>query len=160
VTSMTGRAAIHAHQQRIEAVFARATALANDPELLADHAKYLCVLVSGFIEKSLSEVVLEHARRTGAPSLQRFVEATTARFTNAKSAKVLQFLATFDPDWRRLVEGVLVDEYKDAFDSVVALRHQIAHGSSVGVTFVRIKDYFAAIVDVIETIQQTCIPDR
>lgn len=156
---MTGRAAIHGHQQRIDAVFARAAALHNDPELLADHAKYLCVLVSGFIEKSLSEVVLEHARRVGAPSLQRFVEANTGRFTNANSERVLQLLATFDPEWRREIEGVLVDEYKDAFDSVVSLRHRIAHGSSVGVTFVRMKDYFAAIVEVIEKIQRTCIPD-
>jgi len=160
MTFMTGRAAIHSHQQRIDAVFARATALVNDTELLADHAKYLCVLVSGFIEKSLFEIVLEYSRRAGAPSLQRFVEAKTARFTNANSEKVLQLLATFDPDWRLQIEGILVDKYKDAFDSVVRLRHKIAHGSSVGVTFVQIKDYFTAIVYVIETIQRTCIPDR
>jgi hypothetical protein len=157
---MTGRAAIHSHQQRIEAVFARSVALTQDAELLADHAKYLCVLVSGFIEKSLSEIVLEHARRTGAPSLQRFVEANTSRFTSAKAEKVLQLLAIFDPDWRRQIESTLVDKNKDAFDSVVSLRHQIAHGSSVGITFVRIKDYFESIVDVIELIQQTCIPDK
>jgi hypothetical protein len=118
------------------------------------------VLVSGFIEKSLSEIVLEHARRTGAPSLQRFVEANTSRFTSAKAEKVLQLLAIFDPDWRRQIESTLVDKNKDAFDSVVSLRHQIAHGSSVGITFVRIKDYFESIVDVIELIQQTCIPDK
>ncbi|HET7238138.1 MAG TPA: HEPN domain-containing protein, partial [Terrimicrobiaceae bacterium] len=150
----------HSHQQRIEAALARSTALADDPELLADHAKYVCVLVSGFIEKSLSEIVLEHSRRVGAPSLERFVEANTARFTNANTEKVLQLLGSFDPDWRRTFEGILVDRYKDAFDSVVGLRHQIAHGVSVGVTYVRIKDYFQAIKEAIELIQQECIPDR
>ena len=71
---MTGRVAIHSHRQRIEAAFARSTGASGDAELLADHARYLCVLVSGFIEKSLAEIVLEHARRVAAPSVQRFVE--------------------------------------------------------------------------------------
>lgn len=156
---MTGRAAIHSHQQRIEAVFARSTVLSSDPELLADHAKYLCVLVSGFIEKSLSEIVLEHSRRVGAPSLQRYVEANTARFTNANTAKVLQLLGSFDPDWRQTFETILVDQHKDSLDSVVGLRHQIAHGVSVGVTYARIRDYFKDIKEVITLIQEKCIPD-
>ena len=92
---MPGSLSIHSHQQRIEAVFARSAALDYNPELLADHAKYLCVLVSGFIEKSLSEIVLEHARRVGAPSLQRFVEIN--RICNEKpvgmsSSKVTGFI--------------------------------------------------------------------
>lgn len=157
--SMTGRAAIHSHQQRIDAVFERTGHLVDDLELQADQARYLCVLVSGFIEKAMCEVVFEHARRVGAPSLQRFVEAHAGRFTNANSEKVLQLLGTFDPDWRREVAVILVDEYKDAFDSVVSLRHQIAHGSSVGVTYVRIKNYFHAITHIIERIQRICIPD-
>lgn len=157
---MTGRLAIHSHRQRIEAVFKRSAAISEDTELLADHAKYLCVLVSGFIEKALSEIVLEHSRKVGAPSLQRFVEKNTARFTNANSERVLQLLGSFDPDWQRTMESILVDKYKDAFDSVLSLRHQIAHGSSVGVTYTRIKDYFESIIAVIEEIQDLCIPAK
>lgn len=156
---MTGRAAIHSHRQRIKAAFARSSLASHDSELLADHAKYLCVLVSGFIEKSIAEIVLEHARRVGAPSVQRFVERSTARFTNANSEKILQLLGSFDPDWRNNVESVLVNQYKDAFDSVVSLRHQIAHGSSVGITYIRINDYFEAISKMIDYIQDLCIPN-
>ena len=156
---MMGRASIHGHRQRIEAAFARSELASHDAELLADHAKYLCVLISGFIEKSLAEIALEHARRAGAPSVQRFVEKNTARFTNANAEKVLQLLGSFDPDWRKNVESVLVDQYKDAFDSVVSLRHQIAHGASVGVTYVRIREYFKAINEVIDYIQDICIPN-
>ena len=155
---MRGRAAIHGHCKRIEAAFDRSAAISHDPELLSDYAKYLCVLVSGFIEKSLAEIALEHARRVGAPSVQRFFEKNTARFTNANSEKVLQLLGSFDPDWRSDVENILVDQNKDAFDSVVNLRHQIAHGASVGVTYIRIKEYFKAIKKVIEHIQDLCIP--
>lgn len=157
---MTGRAAIHSHQKRIEAVFTRSGTLASDPELSADYAKYLCVLVSGFVEKSLSQIVLEHARRVGALSLQRYVEANTTRFTNANTEKILQLLGSFDPDWRRAFEAILVDQYKDAIDSVVSLRHHVAHGSSVSITYVQVKKYFEAIIEVIGLIQQECIPNR
>lgn len=157
---MIGRAAIHSHRQRIDAAFARSATIASvDAELSADHAKYLCILVSGFIEKSLAEIVLEHARRVSAPSVQKFVETNTARFTNANSKKVLELLGSFDSDWRYKVEQVLVDQYKDAFDSVVGLRHQIAHGHSVGVTYARIKQYFVAIAEIIDFIQDVCIPN-
>lgn len=156
---MIGRAAIHSHRQRIEAAFSRSESASHDAELLSDHAKYLCVLVSGFIEKSLTEIALEHARRASGPSVQRFVEKNTTRFTNANAEKVLQLLGSFDPDWRINAERILVDQYKDAFDSVVSLRHQIAHGESVGVTYSRIKNYFEAISEVIDHIQDLCIPN-
>lgn len=84
---MKGRLSIYSHQQRIKTAFARADLLENDSELLADFAKYSCILVSGFIEKSLAEIVLEHTRRVAAPSLQKFVEHNTSRFTNANSEK-------------------------------------------------------------------------
>ncbi len=157
---MTGRASINSHRQRIEAVFARSTSLSQDTELLADHAKYLCVLVSGYVDKALSEIVLEHARRVGAPSLQRYVERNTSRFTNANATKVIQLLGSFDSDWEKAMNSFLVDKYKDALDSVISLRHQIAHGSSVGVTFVRIKEYFESIVEVVDRIQEICIPEK
>lgn len=155
---MKGRAAIHSHRQRIEAAFSRSESLQHDAELLADHAKYLCVLVSGFVEKAMAEIVLEHARRVGAPSLQRYVERNTSRFTNANSTKIIQLLGSFDPDWEKVMGAFIVDEYKDALDSIISLRHQIAHGSSVGVTYVRIKKYFESVIKVIERIQDVCIP--
>jgi hypothetical protein len=86
---MTGKAAVVSDQQRLDAIFARAQGLQSDPELLSDFAKYLCILVSGFLEKSLAELVLEHSRQTGGPTLQRYVESNTKRFTNANAEKIV-----------------------------------------------------------------------
>lgn len=156
-----GRYSIYRHKKRIKDVFKRAEddVDIDNTELRSDLAKYLCVLVSGFIEKSLVEIAIEHARRTGAPSLQRFVEKQTSRFTNANAEKTLQFLASFNQNWRDDFEKVFNDEYKDAFNSVVSIRHQIAHGSSVGITYHNIKNYFNAICKMIDYLQDLCIPD-
>jgi hypothetical protein len=156
---MTGRHAIASHQQRIETVFSRAGGLNADPELLADFSKYLCILVAGFIEKSFSEIALEHARRCGAPSLQNFVERNTSKFTNANASKIVQFLGAFDSDWRSRIENYLVDEKKDAVDSIYGLRNNIAHGVSVGITYARMKDYYAEVKSLIVFAQDLCIPE-
>ena len=124
----------------------------------ADFAKYLCVLVSGYLEKAVVELVQEHARRCGAPSLQRFVEQKTRHFTNANAQKLQDLLGSFDPDWRKNVEGFLVDELKDAVDSIVALRNTIAHGNSVSVTYHRVSDYYQCVQQVIDKIADLCVP--
>lgn len=154
---MVGSQAIDAHRKRIDAAFERAKALESNPELLADFAKYLCVLVSGFLEKSISEIVLEYARGSGSPSLQRYVERNTARFTNANSERILSLLGAFDPEWRNKMAEFLVDEFKDATDSVYSLRNQIAHGSSVGLTYHRISNYYLAIKKVVEKAKEICL---
>ncbi len=42
-------------------------------ELWADYARYLCILVSGYIETSISYIIREHARRNGSLTLQKYI---------------------------------------------------------------------------------------
>ena len=129
---MTGLAEISRLKQRLDSTFKRANNIGQDAELQSDFARYLCVLVSGYIEKALIELVLEHARQRGAPTLQRFVEQqTTKRFNNPNASRVQELLGSFDTGWQKEIEKFLIDERKDAVDSIVALRNAIAHGGSV-----------------------------
>jgi hypothetical protein len=155
---MNGKAEVHRLKQKLDATFERIQAIGDDLELKADFAKYLCVLVSGYLEKAVVELVQEHARRCSAPSLQRFVEQKTRHFTNANAQKLQGLLGSFDPDWRKNVEGFLVDELKDAVDSIVALRNTIAHGNSVSVTYHRVSDYYQCVQQVIDKIADLCVP--
>lgn len=156
---MTGRAEVHRLRQRLDATFQRVAKIGRDDvELQADFAKYLCVLVSGYLEKAVAELVLEYARRSGSPALQRFVELQTRRFTNANTERVLSLLGSFDPDWRQSLESGLNAELKDAVNSVIDLRNHIAHGDSVGLTYQRIANYYARIQRVVECIADLCAP--
>lgn len=155
---MTGRAEVSRLKQRLDSTFQRVKGAEFDPELQSDFARYLCVLVSGYFEKAVSELVLEHARKAGGPSLQRFVEARTRRFTNANAARVLDLLGSFDADWQRTMSSHLVDELRDAVNSVVSLRNRIAHGNSVGLTYQRISEYYIRVEKVINLIADLCVP--
>lgn len=155
---MTGRAEVARLEKRLDATFQRikifgATA---DIEVQSDFARYLCVLVSGYLEKAVAELVLEHARRNSRVSLQRFVEYKTRHFMNANCQKLTELLGGFDPEWRRGLEQFLVDDIKDAVDSVVSLRHRIAHGGTGDVTYQRILGYYERIKKVVNHIGALC----
>lgn len=149
--------AIFSHQQRIDAAFARASQLRAEPELQADFARYLCVLVAGFIEKSLSEVALEHAKQNGSPTLQKYVERNVYKLTNANAEKVLAFVGSFSSTWRESMEHFIVDERKAALDSVYGLRNGIAHGKNVGLTYSQISSYYRCVKEVVRELEALCI---
>ncbi len=155
---MTGRAEVERQRQKLDATFKRASTIGGDAELLSDFARYLCVLVAGFLEQAVVELVLEHVRTHSGVSVQRHLEGRLRRFTNANTQRIRDILGSFDSDWRIDLERYLVDEYKDAVDSVVDLRHRISHGHSVDVTMARVKDYYDRVKDVVEHIGKLCVP--
>src|SRR5438128_11059911 len=155
---MTGRAEVHRLKQVLDATFQRAANLSGDPELQSDFARYLCVLVSGFLEKAVSELILEHTRRHAGPSVQRFVESRGRRLTNVNAQRLQETLGMFKTEWRDDLKRFLVDERKDAVNSIVALRNTIAHGQSVGVTFVRVKEYYRLVQSVVDRVADLCAP--
>ena len=155
---MTGQAEVHQLKQRLDATFNRVKDIGQDAELQSDFAKYLCVLVSGYIERALIALVLEHARKKGAPTLQRFVEQRTKKFTNANAERILQLLGDFNSGWRQELENILLDEQRAAVDSVVNLRNTIAHGGSPELTYSGIADYYKQAQYVIDQVAKLCIP--
>ena len=147
---MTGTVEISRLRSRIAATLTRAPLPTADPEVQSDFAKYFCVLVTGLLETALTALVLEVAQRRSAPEIARYVERHLDRWTNPNCEKIAQLLGDFSPGWRSSIEGYLVDERKDAVNSLVALRHQIAHGENVGTTLGQVKRYYATVIDVID----------
>lgn len=145
-------------EQRLDATFRRIDASGLESEVLSDFARYLCVLVSGYLEKAVYELVLEHARKNGAPSLQRFIDHRTKRFTNANAQKLRDILGDFDSEWGGRFETGIDSELKDGVNAVVDLRNKIAHGDSVGVTYRTVADYYIRVKKVIDYIADLCVP--
>lgn len=135
---MTGRAEVWRLENRLEAVFGRAAAGNMDLELQSDMARYLCVLVSGYIEQAIIELLMEHTRQRAHPSVLKHVEQRLRRFANPKVQRIYDLVGSFDGDWRANLESFIVDERRDALNSVVDLKNTIAHGQSVNVTLSRV----------------------
>lgn len=153
---MTSHAEVSTLKKRLDATFERAKDVGQDTELQSDFARYLCVLVSGYIEQAIVHIVLGHARESNTPTLERFVERRTRRFANAKIGRIQELLGDFDADWRKEFEELLVDEQRDAVNSIVSQRNIIAHGGSVEVTYLRIKKYYQEAQCVIDRVAEVC----
>jgi hypothetical protein len=123
-------------------------------ELRADFSRYLCVLVSGYLEQSLRNAAAEYVRFRASPTVANFAIKSTDRISNLNTDRILGFLISFDPSWEVPLNALLVDEVKDAINSVVALRHGIAHGQPGDLTYERIARYYGQVKRAIAEIEK------
>jgi hypothetical protein len=151
---MNGYAEVVRLRKRLDAVFSRAPSSSSDIELQADFAKYLCVLVSGFFENALIALVLDYVEKRSSPGVTAFVERQLGFWTNPNTEKICTLFGAFDPDWRQELEQYLIDEKKESVNSLVALRHKIAHGESVGTSLSQIRRYYQTITEVVDDIDK------
>jgi ubiquinone biosynthesis protein UbiJ len=86
------------------------------------------------------------------------VERKLARTTNLNAERLAQLVGALDIDWEDDVRSYMGDVRKAAIDSVVALRHEIAHGQPTGVTLVAVTSYYHAIKEVVEYIADLADP--
>ena len=155
---MTGRAEVNRQRAHLDSVFSRVKGLNADAELLSDFARYLCVLVSGFVEQATIELLIEYARTHANTRILGHVERSIRHLTNLKTQRLIDVVGGFDADWRYRLETFIVDEYKDALDGIVELRNNVAHGKYVGVTLSRVDDYYVRIKKIINRVADLVIP--
>ena len=145
-------------EQRLDHLFKQTSELPENPEVQANWARYLCVLVSGYIEVAAIAIYTEYAANSASPQVARFVSGRLASVANANWERYLQLLGSFDKDMRDALEAMNVDGTKEAFDAVVANRNQIAHGKDTGITFHRIKEYYSKIQKEIHRLSNDILP--
>ena len=143
-------------RQRLDNLFARIGALGGDIELQSHWARYLCVLVSGYLETSVRRIYSEYARTRAAENVADYVYAQLSSFQNPKMEKILELTGSFSREWADDLKVATEGEQKDAVDSIVANRHRIAHGESVGITYATMRRYYENAVRVVELIEQQC----
>ena len=149
-------AAVVGAKERLDYVFELVKKLPDEPEIQSHWARYLCVLVSGFMETSLRQMYGHYARTKAAPNVANYIEEQLRYFQNPSMNKILELARSFSADWETELRVQTEGQRKDAVDSVVANRHKIAHGEHVGITYVRVKEYYRSVVEVIGVIDQQC----
>jgi len=146
---------VSAHRERLEAAFQRASQV-EDLRVQADLAQLLCVLVAGFLEQATRHLLKVFASNRSDPRVTRYVERRLARFRNANPQKLCDLLGDFDPELRTRFEEFIKGERRDSIQSVVANRHQIAHGEQVELTYHRIRGYFVHVRETVDFLENEC----
>ena len=139
----------------LKGAFTRAKNLrAVDAEIQSDLARYLCVLVLGFVETAVAELAIEHCRSRSASSVLKYASAQLDRLQNLKAQKLVQVIGSFEKKWSSELSMFMDGDRKDALDSVVDLRNKIAHGESVSLSLGRIIQYHEKIDEIIVYIEK------
>lgn len=144
--------------QRLHELFNKTNAACrNDFEMRSHWAKYLCVLSAGFLENSLKVIYGEFVRRTASKPVADYANSMLARTQNPNAATLIEIARRFMPDWATELEA-FVDSNgrREAINSIMKNRHEIAHGKYSGITLAQIRDYLDKAVEVIDLIENQC----
>jgi hypothetical protein len=147
---------IATHKSRIDSLFAKVATI-EDFEVRAHWARYLCVLVSGYIETSFRAIYNQYAKDKAAPKVASYVDIQLQQFRNPNMERILTLTRSFSAQWGDALEKVTDGQRAAAIDSIVANRHQIAHGGLfVGITFATIEKYYKNANEVIDLVSEQC----
>ena len=149
---------IHSHQQRLDNLFQNVSRF-SDPKDKSEWAKYLCILVSGFIEASLRVLLEDYVSNKSSSKIQRFLAGYIKDITNCKTSRINEVLEKFDTQWaddfreRIKQKSNITDEIKNSIDTVITNRHKIAHGGNVGITYANIQKHYNNAKDAIRILE-------
>jgi uncharacterized radical SAM superfamily protein len=144
---------ILAHRQRIDNLFKK-VALFEELEIKSEWSKYLCILVSGFIEESLRVLLEKYCENRASANIQKFVGKKIDDITNCKTEKIKRILLEFSSDWENEFTNKINDQIKTAIDNVVENRHKIAHGKSIGMSYSNISKDYKNVKKAIEILEE------
>jgi hypothetical protein len=141
------------HKDRLDALFLQVKGLQSDPDMISHWSRYLCVLVSGFIEVAIQLILTRFAEKQSSPPVAYFVSRRMRDLMNPKMGKILDVIADFDQGIRDEIAKLTEGELRDAVDGVVQNRNKIAHGIEIGIGFTTIQNYYHSVIKVIELIE-------
>ena len=147
---------IASSRSRLKNLFEKVSLYNQDYETQSQWARYLSVLVYGYLERSIRILLINYCEKKAPPYVANYAERNLRRFQNAKLGKIFDMMGSFSPLWVAELERNTTEEMKAAIESVVNLRHKIAHGENVGITYAGIKKYYQEILKFVELIESIC----
>jgi hypothetical protein len=137
--------------KRINYLIAQYAKLPDDLEIRSHWARYVCVMISGLLETAVEELCSDYAQAKGHANLAHFVGKSVVRNNKADVKTICETLGRFNGHWQQRASELITDEQKLAINSVVGLRHGIAHGRGEGVSWtVLTADYYPEVLRAIK----------
>ena len=149
---------------RIKSLIERtAVASQGDINLQNDWSGYICILSAGLLESSIREIYGEFVRNAAinpaSSRVSKYAISRLERVSNPKADSFVQTARAFSEEWGQDLENYLNSDdgqRKNAIDSIMNNRNQIAHGRRASVSLARVKDYLSKAAEVIDFIESQC----
>jgi len=130
----------------------------TDPESQAHVAKYLAILVSGYLEQAIKELLFDYVQQGARPQVTSYVKKTWPSSKNMKTDNIKSILQQFNSTWAEEFADWLIQEEnrKGDINTIVEWRNRIAHGqesNTNGVTLYSVGAKFATARNLVSLIE-------
>ena len=144
------------YRNRLDNLISQIPTLSSDLYLQSNLVKFACVLVCGYVEVSLRDVLQEYTRKRASVEVGKYANRQLERIRNPKMEVILELMGAFSQDWKKSMESETQGRLKLHVDSLVNDRNLIAHGKDVGLSYVQLQGYYRSALAVIELIEKHC----
>jgi len=140
----------------VDRVLKKCSSTAKDDEELASYlSSYLVVMLSGIYEDCVEHLFSLRAEKAGDPELSSYVRKTLhASFRNPKFEKIVEVLGKFGKHYADELKNGVQDRNKQALDSIVNNKNQIAHGGRSQVTLGEVLDFHHNTLPIFEALEK------
>jgi hypothetical protein len=154
-----GREEVTRKREKLKATFSAIDGVGLESELLSHYSRYLCVLISGYFEQSVKELVVQYCRDRSASQIVRYVNGQISQLRNINREKLKKLMESLDPEWW---QALLRDRETEleTLDSVAAIRNAISHGLDTGITMATVVQYFSQVDDLLDDISDWLDPEK
>lgn len=144
---------VHQSKSKLDSIINISLGMEND-EIKSHLAKYICVLISGHIEKSVKLIINEYVYHKANKAISDYVNVSLSKSTNYNFEKICQLLFKFNNDWGKALKDQTTEKEIHSINSIIANRHLIAHGENSGISFVLLNEWFKDTNHVLNRIDQ------
>lgn len=144
-------------KQYLDALFETVKGFKGDFEISSSLARYLCVLVAGFLETSIREILIDHAQKTSSVNVVTFVSNRLEHMRSPYMDNILDLLGSFSEDWKKAVkDAVRKADLGQHIDAIAKDRNEIVHGAQLDITYGQISSYYEKAVELVSIIEREC----
>lgn len=123
----------------------------DDEEVKSFLVRLFCVRTSGLLEVFLKTRISEYSKGKVPKEINRFLTSKFKDITSLKTSKLEEVLCAFSTDWSDSFTSYIEehDQLKNSIDSIIAQRHNIAHGQQSNLGIASMNQYYEDVKTVV-----------
>lgn len=125
-------------------------------EVQSHWAKYTCVVMSGYIENSIQEILRSFTEERCPSQVLNYTSSQLRFFQSGTVENILKVVGSFDRTWELDLTAFITEERRAAINSIIGNRHRIAHGLDVSVTVHQLSEWYPRVNEVIDHLVGIC----
>ena len=116
--------------------------------------RYLCVISSGTLEECLRLHISEYARVKSLGYVAAFVTGRVSKTTNLTAGKLINLLGELDDSLADEMTAFIDDRRKAALNSLISLRHAVAHGKDSSTSLHTVTLYKDVVLEILDKVDE------